>query len=120
MCIVNVCLSACLWKITTTSSAVCSLVAIRYFCEYWKCFSYLYYLKIGHANRQHLFYLFSSFKKLRSYGLQVWLYNIGLGSLVYSVEKICDGSGEDPNCSRLVYQLCHNGAENVNENFATG
>ncbi|RDX69141.1 hypothetical protein CR513_51782, partial [Mucuna pruriens] len=41
-------------------------------------------------------------ENLRSCGLQVWLYNIGLGSLVYSVEKICDGSGEDPSCSRSV------------------
>ncbi|KAL5150933.1 Lipase [Glycine soja] len=41
-------------------------------------------------------------ENLRSCGLQVWLYNIGLGSLVYSVEKICDESGEDPNCSRSV------------------
>ena len=34
--------------------------------------------------------------------LQVWLYNIGLGSLVYTVEKECDGSGEDPSCSRYA------------------
>lgn len=34
---------------------------------------------------------------------EVWLYNIGYGSLVYSVEKVCDGSGEDPTCSRSVY-----------------
>ncbi|MCI26366.1 lipase-like, partial [Trifolium medium] len=34
--------------------------------------------------------------------LMVWLYNIGLGSLAYRVEKICDGSGEDPSCSRSV------------------
>ncbi|KAF3956404.1 hypothetical protein CMV_018460 [Castanea mollissima] len=33
---------------------------------------------------------------------EVWLYNIGLGSLVYNVEKVCDGSGEDPSCSRSV------------------
>ncbi|CAA7388608.1 unnamed protein product [Spirodela intermedia] len=33
---------------------------------------------------------------------EVWLYNIGFGSLVYRVEKICDGSGEDPSCSRSV------------------
>lgn len=33
---------------------------------------------------------------------EVWIYNIGLGSLVYTVEKICDGSGEDPTCSRSV------------------
>nr|XP_029124053.1 uncharacterized protein LOC105057718 isoform X3 [Elaeis guineensis] len=34
--------------------------------------------------------------------LTVWLHNIGLGSLVYMVEKVCDGSGEDPTCSRSV------------------
>ncbi|XP_039156827.1 uncharacterized protein LOC120287686 isoform X2 [Eucalyptus grandis] len=28
------------------------------------------------------------------------LYDIGFGSLVYEVEKVCDGSGEDPICSR--------------------
>ncbi|XP_059460838.1 probable feruloyl esterase A [Corylus avellana] len=33
---------------------------------------------------------------------EVWLYNIGLGSLVYKIEKICDGTGEDPTCSRSV------------------
>ncbi|KAM5569062.1 lipase [Rosa sericea] len=33
---------------------------------------------------------------------EVWLYNIGLGSLIYKVEKICDASGEDPTCSRSV------------------
>ncbi|XP_043711763.1 uncharacterized protein LOC122660496 isoform X3 [Telopea speciosissima] len=34
--------------------------------------------------------------------LAVWLYNVGFGSLVYKVEKVCDGSGEDPTCSRSV------------------
>ncbi|KAF9605379.1 hypothetical protein IFM89_016956 [Coptis chinensis] len=34
--------------------------------------------------------------------LAVWLYNVGLGSLVYTVEKVCDDSGEDPCCSRSV------------------
>ncbi|XP_048129216.1 lipase-like isoform X2 [Rhodamnia argentea] len=33
---------------------------------------------------------------------EVWLYNIGFGSLVYQVEKVCDSSGEDPSCSRSV------------------
>ncbi|KAD5317247.1 hypothetical protein R6Q59_032581 [Mikania micrantha] len=33
---------------------------------------------------------------------EVWLYDIGLGFLGYPVEKICDGSGEDPECSRSV------------------
>ncbi|XP_010666399.2 probable feruloyl esterase A isoform X2 [Beta vulgaris subsp. vulgaris] len=33
---------------------------------------------------------------------EVWLYNIGFGSLVYTVEKVCDRSGEDPSCSRSV------------------
>ncbi|PPD99855.1 hypothetical protein GOBAR_DD03108 [Gossypium barbadense] len=34
--------------------------------------------------------------------LIVWLYNLGLGSVVYQFEKVCDGSGEDPDCSRSV------------------
>ncbi|XP_048133886.1 uncharacterized protein LOC115753678 [Rhodamnia argentea] len=33
---------------------------------------------------------------------EVWLYNIGFGSLVYQVERVCDSSGEDPSCSRSV------------------
>ncbi|KAK4784224.1 hypothetical protein SAY86_018592 [Trapa natans] len=33
---------------------------------------------------------------------EVWLHNVGLGSLIYPIEKICDGSGEDPSCSRSV------------------
>ncbi|KAK9076134.1 hypothetical protein SSX86_004467 [Deinandra increscens subsp. villosa] len=33
---------------------------------------------------------------------EVWLYNIGFAFLIYPVEKICDGSGEDPECSRSV------------------
>lgn len=34
--------------------------------------------------------------------LQVWLYDFDLESLVYIVEKVCDGSGEDPFCSRWI------------------
>jgi len=33
---------------------------------------------------------------------EVWIHNVGLGSLVYSIEEICDDSGEDPTCSRSV------------------
>ncbi|GMH28432.1 hypothetical protein Nepgr_030275 [Nepenthes gracilis] len=33
---------------------------------------------------------------------EVWLYKLGFGSLVYTAEKVCDGSGEDPSCSRSV------------------
>ncbi|XP_042475021.1 lipase-like isoform X2 [Macadamia integrifolia] len=33
---------------------------------------------------------------------EVWIYNIGVDSLVYTVEKVCDGSGEDPTCCRSV------------------
>ncbi|KAJ8623158.1 hypothetical protein MRB53_031687 [Persea americana] len=42
-------------------------------------------------------------KTYRHFPREVWLYNIGLGSLVYTVEKICDASGEDPACCRSVY-----------------
>ncbi|KAL9266423.1 Synaptotagmin-5-like protein [Drosera capensis] len=33
---------------------------------------------------------------------EVWLYKVGFGSLVYTAEKVCDGSGENPECSRSV------------------
>ncbi|OAY83614.1 Lipase [Ananas comosus] len=33
---------------------------------------------------------------------EVWTHNIGIGTLVYMIEQICDGSGEDPSCSRSV------------------
>nr|CAB3465436.1 unnamed protein product [Digitaria exilis] len=33
---------------------------------------------------------------------EVWIHNVGLGSFVYSIEEICDDSGEDPTCSRSV------------------
>lgn len=46
---------------------------------------------------------FINHSKNLSLNLQVWLYNIGLGSLVYTVEKECDGSGEDPTCSRYAF-----------------
>uniref|UniRef100_A0ACD5TAC8 Uncharacterized protein n=1 Tax=Avena sativa TaxID=4498 RepID=A0ACD5TAC8_AVESA len=33
---------------------------------------------------------------------EVWVHNVGLDSLVYPIEQICDDSGEDPTCSRSV------------------
>lgn len=33
---------------------------------------------------------------------QVWVHNIGLDSLIYPIEQICDDSGEDPTCSRSL------------------
>ncbi|XP_021728782.1 lipase-like isoform X1 [Chenopodium quinoa] len=41
-------------------------------------------------------------KSYHHFPREVWLYNIGFGSLIYTVEKICDLSGEDPSCSRSV------------------
>ncbi|KAJ4956496.1 hypothetical protein NE237_013279 [Protea cynaroides] len=41
-------------------------------------------------------------KTYTHFAREVWLFDIGLGSLVYTVEKVCDGSGEDPTCSRSV------------------
>lgn len=46
------------------------------------------------------YYSYLPRKTYRHYPREVWLYNIGFGSLVYMVEKVCDGSGEDPSCSR--------------------
>ncbi|KAI3459297.1 hypothetical protein Pfo_015960 [Paulownia fortunei] len=42
-------------------------------------------------------------KTYHHFSREVWLYNIGFGSLIYPVEKVCDGSGEDPTYSRQVY-----------------
>ncbi|CAH9087703.1 unnamed protein product [Cuscuta europaea] len=58
----------------------------------------------GHDIVPHLppyFNLFPS-KTYHHFPLEVWLYNIGFGSLVFASEKVCDGSGEDPTCSRSV------------------
>ncbi|KAF5197223.1 alpha/beta-Hydrolases superfamily protein [Thalictrum thalictroides] len=48
------------------------------------------------------YYTYFPQKTYHHFAREVWLYNIGLGSLVYTVEKICDNSGEDPSCSRSV------------------
>ncbi|XP_031274402.1 lipase-like isoform X2 [Pistacia vera] len=48
------------------------------------------------------YYSYFPQKTYHHFPREVWLYNIGVGSLVYKVEKICDGSGEDPSCSRSV------------------
>ncbi|XP_019420123.1 PREDICTED: lipase-like [Lupinus angustifolius] len=48
------------------------------------------------------YYSYLPQKTYRHFPREVWLYNIGFGTLIYSAEKICDGSGEDPDCSRSV------------------
>ncbi|KAH7676772.1 Triacylglycerol lipase protein [Dioscorea alata] len=58
----------------------------------------------GHDMVPHLppYYSYFPSKTYHHFAREVWLHNIGLGSLVYLVEKVCDGSGEDPHCSRSV------------------
>ncbi|XP_065863575.1 lipase [Euphorbia lathyris] len=48
------------------------------------------------------YYSYFPSKTYHHFPTEVWLYNIGRGSLVYAVEKVCDESGEDPECSRSV------------------
>ncbi|KAK6117320.1 hypothetical protein DH2020_048911 [Rehmannia glutinosa] len=48
------------------------------------------------------YYYYFPQKTYHHFPREVWLYNIGFGSLIYTVEKVCDGSGEDPTCSRQV------------------
>ncbi|KAJ7980222.1 Lipase [Quillaja saponaria] len=48
------------------------------------------------------YYRYFPQKTYHHFAREVWLYNIGLGSLVYRVEKVCDLSGEDPSCSNSV------------------
>ncbi|KAG2594114.1 hypothetical protein PVAP13_5NG620700 [Panicum virgatum] len=75
------------------------------FASYFK--TYLpHAIRVTHAHDivPHLPPYFSFFpeKTYHHFPREVWIHNIGLGSLVYSVEKICDDSGEDPTCSRSV------------------
>ncbi|CAH9091548.1 unnamed protein product [Cuscuta epithymum] len=58
----------------------------------------------GHDIVPHLPPYYQYFPKKTYHHLprEVWLYNICLDSFVYPVEKVCDGSGEDPTCSRSV------------------
>ncbi|KAI5349577.1 hypothetical protein L3X38_002465 [Prunus dulcis] len=48
------------------------------------------------------YYTYFPQKTYHHFPREVWLYNVGIESLVYEVEKICDDSGEDPTCSRSV------------------
>lgn len=48
------------------------------------------------------YYSYFPQKTYHHYPREVWLYNLGFGSLVYTAEKVCDGSGEDASCSRSV------------------
>ncbi|KMZ72989.1 putative class 3 lipase [Zostera marina] len=63
------------------------------------------------------YYYFFPSKTYHHFPREVWIYDIILGSLVYEAEKICDSSGEDPNCSRsvsgnsLTDHLCYFGVD---------
>ncbi|URE38300.1 lipase precursor, partial [Musa troglodytarum] len=63
-------------------------------------------VRVTHANDivPHLPPYYSRFqrKTYHHFAREVWLQDIEVESLAYSVEKICDGSGEDPSCSRSV------------------
>ncbi|KAJ1262617.1 hypothetical protein BS78_09G122400 [Paspalum vaginatum] len=48
------------------------------------------------------YYQYFPQKTYHHFPREVWIHNVGLGSFVYSIEEICDGSGEDPTCSRSV------------------
>ncbi|KAL9240869.1 hypothetical protein vseg_015041 [Gypsophila vaccaria] len=48
------------------------------------------------------YYRYFPEKTYHHFPREVWLYNIEFGSLIYTVDKICDSSGEDPSCSRSV------------------
>ncbi|KAJ6313607.1 hypothetical protein OIU77_014988 [Salix suchowensis] len=48
------------------------------------------------------YYRYFPQKTYHHFSREVWVHNIGVGSLVYEVEEVCDGSGEDPTCSRSV------------------
>ncbi|KAG8079012.1 hypothetical protein GUJ93_ZPchr0007g5894 [Zizania palustris] len=63
-------------------------------------------IRVTHAHDivPHLPPYFSFFpqKTYHHFPREVWVHNVRVGSLIYSVEQICDDSGEDPTCSRSV------------------
>lgn len=58
----------------------------------------------GHDIVPHLppYYNYFPHKTYHHFPREVWLHNVGFGSLMYAVEIVCDGTGEDPSCSRSV------------------
>ncbi|XP_031486597.1 uncharacterized protein LOC116255031 isoform X3 [Nymphaea colorata] len=48
------------------------------------------------------YYTYFPQKTYHHFPREVWLYTLGVGSLVYRIEQVCDSSGEDPSCSRSV------------------
>ncbi|KAG0498458.1 hypothetical protein HPP92_003149 [Vanilla planifolia] len=58
----------------------------------------------GHDVVPHLppYYPLFPHKTYHHFPTEVWIHNVGIGSLVYSAETICDQTGEDPSCSRSV------------------
>ncbi|KAJ4776049.1 alpha/beta-Hydrolases superfamily protein [Rhynchospora pubera] len=63
-------------------------------------------IRVTHAHDivPHLppYYHYFPQKTYHHFPREVWLHDVGLGSLVYLIEQICDESGEDPTCSRSV------------------
>nr|DAD37969.1 TPA_asm: hypothetical protein HUJ06_008610 [Nelumbo nucifera] len=61
-------------------------------------------IRVTHAHDivPHLppYYAYFPQKTYQHFPREVWLYEIALGSLVCTAEKVCDGSGEDSSCSR--------------------
>ncbi|GAB4851241.1 hypothetical protein Ancab_030537 [Ancistrocladus abbreviatus] len=48
------------------------------------------------------YYSYFPRKTYHHFPTEVWLYKLEYESLIYTAERICDGSGEDPTCSRSV------------------
>ncbi|XP_042064352.1 lipase-like [Salvia splendens] len=62
--------------------------------------------RVTHGNDMvpHLppYYSYFPQKTYHHFPREVWIRDLAFGSFVYTVEKVCDGSGEDPTCSRSV------------------
>jgi len=58
----------------------------------------------GHDVVPHLppYYAILGQKTYHHFATEVWIFKIAIGRLQYEFERICDGSGEDPSCSRSV------------------
>lgn len=63
-------------------------------------------IRVTHAHDivPHLppYYYYFPQKTYHHFAREVWLHNVTSGNLSNAVETVCDGSGEDPTCSRSV------------------
>ncbi|KAH6555691.1 hypothetical protein KP509_1Z235400 [Ceratopteris richardii] len=75
------------------------------FAEYFgNLVPHTYRMTHAHDMVPHLppYYTLFPQRSYHHFGREVWIHKVELDSLDYEVETVCDGTGEDPTCSRSV------------------